>query len=549
MWALSDKTIGQWLEYRAKHTPDKEFIVYSDLDMRWTYSQFNDRVDSLAKGLLAIGVKKGTHVGVWASNVPDWNTMFFACSKIGAITITVNTNFKQYEIEEIVRRSDMEVLCIIEHEKDNNFMEMTYQMLPELKTCEKGQINSTALPTMKAVIYMGTEQHRGMYTIQELMMMGLTIGEGTYQQAKDACDCMDPINIQYTSGTTGFPKGATLSHYGICNNSHFAGDYIDFTPDTKLCMCLPLFHCFGLVLGVLNCLTHGCTVVIVNRFDPLLVLASVHKERCTSLYGVPTMYINILNHPMFNLFDLSSLHVGVMAGSLCPVPLMKEVEEKMHMIITSGYGLTEASPGMTTTRWDDPFEVRCTTVGRVYDYIEVKVLDPEGNECPIGKEGELCNRGYNNMIGYYKDPKATAETIDKDGWLHTGDIGFKDENGNYHITGRIKDMIIRGGENIYPSEIEMFLQQMPEIRMVQVVGVPSKKYGESVGAFIILNPDCHLTEVDVRDYCEGRIARYKVPKYIFFVNEYPLAGSGKVQKYKLREMSLELCKKKGIEVI
>ena len=289
MWALSDKTIGQWLEYRAKHTPDKEYIVYSDLDMRWTYSQFNKRVDSLAKGLLSIGVKKGTHVGIWASNVPDWNTMFFACSKIGAIIIPVNTNYKQYEIEEIVRRSDMEVLCIIEHEKENNFMEMTHKMLPELKTCEKRQINSAAFPTMKAVIYMGTEQHRGMYTINELMMMGLTIGEDTYQQAKNAFDCMDPITIQFTSGTTGFPKGATLSHYGICNNGYIGGFYIDFTPDTKLCICLPLFHSFGLVMGILSCLTHGCTMVVVKRFDPLMVLASIHKERCTSLYGVPTM--------------------------------------------------------------------------------------------------------------------------------------------------------------------------------------------------------------------------------------------------------------------
>lgn len=546
---LSDRTIGQWLEYWASHTPDKEFIVYSDLDMRWTYSQFNKRVDNLAKGLLSIGVKKGTHVGIWASNVPDWNTMFFACSKIGAITIAVNTNFKQYEIEEMVRRSDMEVLCIIEHERDNNFMKMTHKMLPELTTCEKGQINSAAFPTMKAVIYLGTMQHRGMYTTNELMMMGLTLGEDIYQKAKNACDCMDPICIQFTSGTTGFPKGAILSHYGMCNNGYLGGVYFNFMPDTKLCICLPLYHCFGLVSGILNCLTHGCTVVILKRFDSLLVLASIHKERCTSLYGVPTMYISILNHPMFNLFDLSSLQVGVMAGSLCPVPLMKEVEKKMHLTIVGAYGLTEATSGLTTTRTDDPFEIRCTTVGRAKEHTEVKVIAPDGNECPIGDVGEICSRGFSTMIGYYKAPEATAELVDKNRWLHTGDLGFKDKNGNFHITGRIKDIIIRGGENIYPTEIEAFLQRMPEIRMVQVVGVPSKKYGESVGAFIILNPGCHLEEVDVREFCEGQIARYKIPKYIFFVNDYPLMGNGKVQKNKLREMSLELCKKKGIEVI
>ena len=549
MWQLSERTIGQWLEYWAEKTPEKEYIVFSDRDLRWNFKMFNERVDSLAKGLMAIGVKKGTHVGIWASNVPDWSTMFFACSKIGAITITVNTNFKQYEAEDLCRKSDMEVLCIIDHEKDNNFLDMTYKMLPELKTYERGQLQSEKLPCMKKVIYMGTEQHRGMYSLNEVMMMGLTFPEEAYQQAKDACNCHDAINIQYTSGTTGFPKGATLSHYGICNNGYLTGEHLDFTSDTRLCICVPLFHCFGLVLGILNCLLHGCTMVIVERFDPLLVLASIHKERCTSLYGVPTMYVSLLNHPMFNLFDLTSLHAGIMAGALCPVNLMLEVENKMHMIVTSEYGLTEASPGMTQSRWDDPLEVRCHTVGREFEHCEVKVLDPDGNECPVGVEGEMCNRGYNNMIGYYKDPEATAQLIDKNNWLHSGDLGYKDENGNFRITGRIKDMIIRGGENIYPSEIETFLQRMPEIKIVQVVGVPSKKYGESVGAFIMLNEGCSLHESDVKDFCKDQIARYKIPKYIFFVDEFPLTGSGKIQKYKLREMSVQLCTEKGIEII
>lgn len=548
MTELSENTIGEWLEYWAKEDPEREYIVFSDRDLRWTYKVFNDRVDRLAKGLMTIGVKKGTHVGIWASNVPDWVTMFFACSKIGAITITVNTNFKKFEAEDLMRKSDMEVLCIIDHEKENNFLDMTYQILPELKTQEKGELHSKTLPHMRSVIHLGSEPHRGMYNVYELMTRGWGVADEEYQQAKDACNCYDAINIQYTSGTTGFPKGATLSHFGICNNGYLTGVHLNFSKDTRLCVCVPLFHCFGLVLGILNCVVHGCTMVIVERFDPLLVLACIHKEKCTALYGVPTMYISMLNHPMFDIFDLTSLHAGIMAGALCPVPLMQEVENKMHMIVTSEYGLTEASPGMTQSRWDDPLEVRLHTVGREFEHCEVKVLDPDGNECPDGVEGEMCNKGYNNMLGYYNDPEATAMLIDKNGWLHSGDLGYKDENGNFRITGRIKDMIIRGGENIYPSEIETFIQTMPEVKIVQVVGIPSKKYGETVGAFIMLNDGCKLEESDVKDYCKDQIARYKIPKYIFFVEEFPLTGSGKIQKFRLRELATDLLKEKGITV-
>ena len=548
MSELSEKTIGEWLEYWAKEAPEREYIVFSDQDLRWTYKVFNDRVDRLAKGLMTIGVKKGTHVGIWASNVPDWVTMFYACSKIGAITITVNTNFKMYEAEDLMRKSDMEVLCIIDHEKENNFLDMTYKILPELKTQERGELHSERLPKMKKVIFLGNEPHRGMYNLYELMTLGWRVPQEDYQKAKDACNCYDPINIQYTSGTTGFPKGATLSHYGICNNGYLTGVHLDFTEKTRLCICVPLFHCFGLVLGILNCAVHGCTMVIVERFDPLLVLACIHKEKCTALYGVPTMYISMLTHPMFDIFDLRSLHAGIMAGALCPVPLMQEVENKMHMIVTSEYGLTEASPGMTQSRWDDPLEVRLHTVGREFEHCEVKVLDPDGNECAVGEEGEMCNRGYNNMLGYYNDPEATAMLIDKNNWLHSGDLGYKDENGNFHITGRIKDMIIRGGENIYPSEIETFLQTMPEIKIAQVVGIPSKKYGESVGAFIMLNDGCHLHEMDIKDYCKDKIARYKVPKYIFFVEEFPLTGSGKIQKFRLRDIGVNILNEQGIHI-
>ena len=429
-------------------------------------------------------------------------------------------------------------------------MEMTYKMLPELKTSPRGHLKSERFPRMKNVVYIGQEKHRGMFNTAELLLLGKNIDDQKLIDAKKQVNCHDVVNMQYTSGTTGFPKGVMLSHHNIANDGYFTGEHMKFTQDDKLCVCVPLFHCFGVVLATMNCLTHGCTQVMVEKFDPLVVLASVHKERCTALYGVPTMFIAELNHPMFNMFDMSSLRTGIMAGSLCPIELMRSVCDKMFMTITSVYGLTETSPGMTQTRIEDSFEQRCTTVGRDYPFVEVKVLDPEtGEECPVGVQGEMCCRGFNVMKGYYKNPQATAEVIDKNGFLHSGDLGVKDENGFYRITGRIKDMIIRGGENIYPREIEEFLYHMPGVKDVQVAAVPSKKYGEEVGAFIILHEGVSMEMEDVRDFCKGKIARYKIPKYVFFVDSYPLTGSGKIQKFKLKELSLQLCEKMGIEVI
>ncbi|MBN1462453.1 MAG: AMP-binding protein [Paludibacteraceae bacterium] len=547
---LSERTLGEWLEYWAETTPEKEYIVYSDRNLRFTWSKFNDRVDAMAKGLLSIGVTKGSHVGIWATNVPDWLTFLYASAKIGAVLVTVNTNYKQHELEYLVENSDMHTLCIIDGTWDCDYVEMTYNMLPELKTCQRGQLKSERFPFMKNVVYIGPEKHRGMYNTQELLLLGHNVDDEVLIKSKGSISCHDIVNMQYTSGTTGFPKGVMLSHHNIVNNGLFTGENMKFTPDDKLCVCVPLFHCFGVVLATMNCLTHGSTQVMVEKFDPLVVLASIHKERCTALYGVPTMFIAELNHPMFEMFDMSSLRTGIMAGSLCPIELMRRVSDKMFMSITSVYGLTETSPGMTQTLIDDSFEVRCTTVGRDYQFVEVQVIDPEtGEECAVGVQGEMCCRGFNIMKGYYKNPLATAEIIDKNGFLHSGDLGVKDENGNYRITGRIKDMIIRGGENIYPREIEEYLYHLEGIKDVQVAGVPSKKYGEEVGAFIILKEESKLTEEDVRDFCRGKIARYKVPKYIFFVDHFPMTGSGKIQKFKLREMSLEICKKKGIEVV
>jgi len=545
---LHDKTIGQWLEHWAAVTPDKEYIVYSDRNLRFTWKAFDERVDKMAKGLLSIGVKQGTHVGIWATNVPDWLTFLYACSKIGAILVTVNTNYKQHELEFLVENADIHTLCITDGVYDSSYIDMVYDMLPELRNCQRGFLKNERFPEIKNVVYIGQEKFRGMYNTAELLLLGDNIADEVLVEIKGKVECHDVVNMQYTSGTTGFPKGVMLTHHNIANNGYFTGEGMGFTSDDKLCCCVPLFHCFGVVLATMACLTHGCTQVMVETFNPLLVLASVHKERCTVLYGVPTMFIAEMNHPMFDMFDLTSLRTGIMAGSLCPIELMRAVTEKMHIThITSVYGLTESSPGMTHSVLSDTFEERCTTVGKEYPFTEVRVVDPEtGEECPVGVQGEMCCRGYLVMKGYYKNPQATAEVIDKDGWLHSGDLGIRDENGYYHITGRIKDMIIRGGENIYPREIEEYLYKLEGVKDVQVAAVPSQKYGEEVGAFVILQEGATLTEEEVRDYCRGQISRHKIPKYVFFVDTFPMTGSGKIQKFKLKELSLQLLAAQGV---
>lgn len=548
---LSERTIGEWLEYWAEKTPEKEYIVYSDRDLRFTWKDFDERVNNMAKGLLAIGVKPGSHVGIWATNVPDWLTFLYAGAKIGAVLVTINTNYKQHELEYIVDNADIDTLCITEGVFDGNYIDMVYEMAPELKTTQRGYLNVERFPKLKNVVFIGQEKYRGMYNTAEILLLGKNVSCDVLNKTKRTVNCHDVVNMQYTSGTTGFPKGVMLTHYNIVNNGFFTGEAMQFTADDKLCVCVPLFHCFGIVLATMNCLTHGSTQVMVERFDPLVVLASIHKERCTALYGVPTMFIAELNHPMFNLFDVSSLRTGIMAGAFCPIELMRQVTEKLHVThITSVYGLTESSPGMTHSTTEDPFEVRCTTVGREYPYTEVKIVNPDtGEDCAIEEQGEVCCRGYLVMKGYYKNPDATNEVIDKDGWLHSGDLGVKDKNGYYRITGRIKDMIIRGGENIYPREIEEYLYHMQCIKDIQVAGIPSVKYGEEVGAFIILQEGANLLPEDVKAFCRGKIARHKIPKYIFFVNSFPLTGSGKIQKFKLKDIGLNLLKEQGVDVI
>ncbi len=544
-----ENTVGEILEEQVKKYPDKEFMIFSDRDLRLTYKKFDERVNNFAKGLLALGLKKGDNVGIWATNVPDWLTVLFATAKIGVVLVTVNTSYKLHELDYIIKQSDMKALCLIDGFKDSDYVQIVNELIPELKSSERGRLQSSKYPCLKNLIFLGPQKHRGMFNTSEILLLGSHMVDAELDKVKSTLHYNDVINMQYTSGTTGFPKGVMLTHYNILNNGFFIGECQKFTDIEKVCLPVPLFHCFGLVLGIMAIVTHGASAVIVESFDPVMVLASVQKDKCTALYGVPTMFIAELNHPMFSMFDTKSLRTGIMAGSPCPMEVMKRVIDDMHCSeMTIAYGLTEASPVMTQTRAEDSIEVKVGTVGKELPNIEVKVWNPQtGLDCAVDEQGELCCRGYNVMKGYYKMPEETARVIDKDGWLHSGDLGIKDANGNFKVTGRIKDMIIRGGENVYPKEIEDFLYQMPQIKDVQVAGVPSVKYGEEVGAFVIVKDGQTLKEEDVRDYCRGQISRFKIPKYVFFVNEYPMTASGKIQKYKLREMSVKLIEEMGLE--
>ncbi len=535
----TDLTIGQYFEKQVAAGPERDFVVYPDRDLRWSYREFDERADRLAKGLLGIGIGKGDHVGVWARNVPDWLTLAFATAKIGAVLITVNPVYKAHELAYVIEQSDMKALAIIDAFRDVDYVQIVRELVPESMTQERGHLKTAKFPRLESLIYMGPEKHRGFYNVPELLVLGEHTPDEPLRALTASLEADDVINMQYTSGTTGFPKGVMLTSRNILNNGFYIGERQNLTPDDRVCLPVPLFHCFGIVLGILAVLTHGATAVMVESFDPVIVLAAVQKERCTALYGVPTMFIAELAHPMFDMFDLTSLRTGIMAGSPCPIETMKQVIDRMHASeMTICYGLTEASPVFMQTTVDDTLERKCETVGRRHDEIEVRVVDPEtGRDCAPGESGEFLCRGYNIMKGYYKMPEATATAIDSDGWLHSGDVGTVDEAGYYRITGRIKDMIIRGGENIYPREIEEFLYTMPGVEDAQVVGVPDAKYGEVVGAFIRLSAGADLTEGDVQEYARARMARYKAPRYVFFVDQFPMTASGKIQKYKLRDMA------------
>jgi fatty-acyl-CoA synthase len=538
---LREITLGQILDEAIALNPDGDAVVYADRDYRLTYTQFGERVDRMAKGLMALGIQKGEKVAIWATNVPDWVTLQFATARIGAILLTVNPNYRSHELEYILRQSDSENIFIMDGWRDIDYVNTLYEVIPELRDQERGNLRSEKLPCLKRVFFFGHEKHRGMYSIPEVLSLAAMTSAEEYRQRQAALSPHDVVNMQYTSGTTGFPKGVMLTHYNVGNNGFWIGEHQKLTPKDRDCIPVPLFHCFGCVLSTLACVTHASAMVILESYDPLQVMYAVEKERCTGLNGVPTMFIAVLDHPMFDKFDFSSLRTGIMAGSPCPVPTMRQVIDKMNMKeITICYGLTEASPVTTQTRIGDDIKKQTETVGRPMPGMEVKTINPEtGADCAVGEHGEIVSRGYNSMKGYYKMPEATAKCIDADGWLHSGDIGVFDADGYVTVTGRLKDMIIRGGENVYPKEVEDFLLLMPGILDVQVVGVASRKYGEEVGAFVRRKGDATITEDDVKDFCRGKIARYKTPKYVHFIDAFPMTASGKIQKYLLRKMAAE----------
>ncbi len=548
---MTETTLHQWLEHWVRVQPTAEFLIYPDRSLRLTYEDFNARVDRFAKGLLHIGVGYGDKVGVWAKNIPDWVTLMFATSKIGAVLVTVNTNYKSTEVEYVMRNADIHTMCIMNGYRDSDYVSIINEIVPELKAQPRGYLKSARLPMLRNVVYLGAEKHRGMYNTAELNVLGAQISDDKYVERGRKISCHDVVNMQFTSGTTGFPKGVMLTHYNIVNNGMSIGDCMNYTAKDKLLLCVPFFHCFGCVLGVCAIITHGGAMVVIEDFDALTVLSAVQKERCTAIYGVPTMFVAELNHPMFDMFDLSSLRTGIMAGAPCPIEYMRQVIDKMHCSeIIIVYGLTETSPGMTATRTTDTIEQRCETVGPALPNVEVVVKNPETGElCAVGEIGEMCCRGYNVMKGYYNNEEATAECIDSEGYLHSGDLGVMDSEGYFRITGRIKEMIIRGGENIYPREIENFLLTHSSVQDVQIAGLPSPKYGEQVAAYIITKSGEELSQHDIQEFCSGRIARYKIPKYVFFVESYPTTASGKVQKYRLREVGEQLLADSGVEVV
>jgi fatty-acyl-CoA synthase len=530
-------TLGKLLEQVANERPEHEAVVYPDRNLRYTYKQFDDLCRHAAKGYMELGIQKGDHVAIWASNYPEWVTSQFATAKIGAVLVTVNTNYRAAELEYLLKQSDSTTLVLMESYKGTSYIDTLYEVVPELKTSAPGCLQSEELPFLKNVIVLGENRYPGMFLWSDLMEMGEKAGDELLDERMNSLEPDDVINMQYTSGTTGFPKGVMLTHTNLVNNAANIAACMDLTHKDRMCIPVPFFHCFGCVLGTMACVSVGATMVPVQEFDVLSVLQAVQNEKCTALHGVPTMFISELNHPEFEQFDLSSLRTGIMAGSPCPTEVMKAVTEKMGAKeITIVYGQTESSPGITQTRTKDPIELRVSTVGRALPNVEVKIIDPVTNqEVPFGVQGELCTRGYHVMKGYYQNPDATNEAIDQDGWLHTGDLAVMDENGYCKITGRLKDMIIRGGENIYPREIEEFLYTHPKVLDVQIIGIPDEKYGEEVMAWIRLREEETATPEEIREYCEGKISHFKIPRYIEFCTEFPMTASGKIQKFKLRE--------------
>jgi fatty-acyl-CoA synthase len=538
----TELTIGEYFKKQVAVDPDHEFIVYPDRQLRWTYKDFDIRTDNLAKGLLAIGMKPGDHLGVWARNVPDWITFMFATAKLGIVLVTMNPAYKSHELDYVLKQSDMTTLCIIDAWRDVDYIKIIRELIPEAESCERGHLTTPEFPYLKNLVYMGPEKHRGFFTVPELLLLGSHMSDEGLIEAAKTFDNNSAVNMQYTSGTTGFPKGVMLTHRNVLNNGFYNGDNQELTEKDRVCLPVPFYHCFGCVLGIQAVLTHRATMVIVEEYDPLMVLEAIHKERVTAIYGVPTMFIGELAHPMFDQFDLTSLRTGIIAGAAAPPEVIVQIMERMGANqLTNSYGLTETSPVMLQTNVHDDINYKQHTIGRHHKPVEVRIIDPtDGRTCAPGEKGEICCRGYNIMKGYYKMPEATAAIIDAEGFLHSGDLGSMDEDGFVSITGRIKDMIIRGGENIYPLEIENFMLKMPGVLDAQVVGAPDEKYGEIVVAFVRQLEGFSLSEEGLRETMIKQMARFKVPKYIFFVDQFPLTPSGKVKKFELRDTASEL---------
>ena len=526
MSELISKTLGQLLDSIAIKYSNKDAIVFTDLNYRLTYKDFKKVTNEIAKGLLALHIKRGEHIGIFAVNCPEWVILQFAAAKIGAVLVNINPALKSHELEYILKQGDITTLFITDYFKSSSMVDVL------------NSIDKTKTPFLKRVITIRSKQVHDFMYWDDLLGLAKNISDEDLAEHQSNLTPHDVINIQYTSGTTGFPKGAQLTHSGIINNAYYCGVNMNISEKDSICIPVPLYHCFGCVLGTLVSVNFGLKMVFPSDiFEPKKALEAVQKEKCTAIYGVPTMFIAELSLEDFNQYDLSSLRTGVIAGAPCPMELMKQLIEKMHLTeITIGYGFTEASPLITQTRYYDPLEIKVGTVGKPVQQVKVKIVDPETNkELPLNTPGELCAYGYNAMKGYYKMPEKSKQVIDSEGWMHTGDLATMDENGVFRIVGRIKDMIIRGGENIYPAEIEEFFMTSPKIEIVQIVGVPDKKFGEQVAAIVKLKSGESWTDEELKQWCCGKIANYKIPYYVKFVNEFPMTANGKIQKYKLRE--------------
>ena len=538
---LVEKTFSQVLDKMVEEFPDQLAFKYTTLDYTRTYAEFRDDVDECCRAFLDLGIKPGSHVAVWATNIPQWYIAFWAATKIGAVLVTVNTAYKIHEAEYLLKQSDTHTLVLIESYRDSHYSDIIGELCPELENTKPGQpLHCRRLPFLRNVITVGFKK-KGCLTWEEAMERGENVPVEEVYRIAAGVSPNDVCNMQYTSGTTGFPKGVMLTHYNVVNNGKCIGDRMDLSTADRMMIQVPMFHCFGMVLAMTASMTHGATLYPLPYFTPKPALACINQEKITAFHGVPTMFIAMLEHPDFEKTDFSYMRTGIMAGSPCPIATMKDVVNKMHMSeITIVYGQTEASPGCTMSSTDDSLEVRVATVGRALPEIECKIVDPEtGVDLPVGQIGEFVARGYNIMKGYYKMPKATSSAIDKDGWLHTGDLACKTEDGNYRITGRLKDMIIRGGENIYPKEIEEFIYTNPKVSDVQVIGVPDEQYGEEIAACIILKEGESMTVEEMKQFVRDHMAKHKVPKYVDFVNSFPMNAAGKILKYKMREEAIE----------